>query len=165
MSRRSALVAVALVAMACESPAVVVAPPAALVRPAVEPAIQVRCPGGLLCEASATLCGWRVPAACDRRVEQPYVCSCRLVGAKNSEVHEFFASRYRNLRLGPSESLELERPQPPVFPGGPAPTAATLRVLAAAADGAERALIATPAGASVLRAQPGAASGKPIGVE
>lgn len=151
--------------LGCESPVARTTPiPAPLAAPA-DPALQVRCPGGLLCEANETLCGWRVPALCERRVAQSYLCTCRILGAKPEELREFFGSRYQTLREAPAGVLELELPQPPVFPGGPAPTPATLRLLPAASAGGERLLVATPAGVSKLVSPTSAAPGKPIGVE
>lgn len=157
---RLALAACVAIVAACESPATHLAPappPTPVVAP-VTP--QIRCPGGLLCESDALLCGWRVPTACDQRREQTYLCTCRLGGIKRGELREFFSSRYARVQDGAQGALEVEEPQPAVFPGGPAPTAATLRVLGAEGD-AERTLVATPAGTSRLDPEP-AATRKPI---
>lgn len=140
----------------CEAPAPVV-PAVPGPRPtAADPSSRIRCAGGLLCEAASPLCGWRVPAACERRSEQGYLCSCRLVAVRQAEVREFFASRYAAVQPGPEGALVIELPQAPVFPGGPAPTAATLRIQAGN-DGAEQLLLATPPGTSRL----GPAAGPP----
>lgn len=68
---------------------------AASLQPSVTPP-STWCPAGLLCEASETLNGWRVPAGCAVTDRGKYAALCVISDVPLSRVTEFYRSRYPN---------------------------------------------------------------------
>lgn len=97
--------------------------PRARAAPPAPPSAQRSCPGGLLCEAKATLLGWRLPQGCDQRQVRPHLATCVLQGVQWQRLVEFYRSRYP--RVDAKEGrLKVVGPSP-----GPGRTPPMLRAL------------------------------------
>ncbi len=91
MARRFSILVLLLTSLACEAPPV---PPSPVAKVPLLAVAQVECPGGLLCEATETVDGWRVPQPCRPDHLGQRVATCWMQGLDWPRLTEFFQTRY-----------------------------------------------------------------------
>ena len=110
----------ALSAAACDAPPA--HHPTPVVRSTPVVFAQAECPGGLLCEATEPVDGWRVPQICQPTRLGQRVQTCWMQGLEWQRLTEFFQSRYphatqngallRIAGLAPPSEITPTQPQP-----------------------------------------------------